>query len=116
MTSNAVTTTLTLQVVHKGDCFIVHCNGRLVAGVGDILYGQVCKLIPETKRIILDLTNLTRVDSMGLGTLVRCYVSARAAGCSLELINLGKQVRALLGTTGLLAAFASIGESGIKMC
>jgi anti-sigma B factor antagonist len=53
---------------------------------------------------------------MGLGTLVRLYVSARSAGCSLELINLGKQVRQLFGTTGLMKVFADIGEGGIKMC
>jgi anti-sigma B factor antagonist len=116
MNSNAVDSQLTLDVVHKGDCYVVHCNGRLVAGVGDLLYSQVCILIPQTKRIILDLTHLTRVDSMGLGTLVRCYVSARGAGVSLELINLGKQIRQLLGTSGLMSVFVTIGENGIKMC
>ena len=69
----------------------------------------------ELQRIILDLTELTRVDSMGLGTLVRLSVSARSAGCSLELINLGKQVRQLLGMTNLLSVFQIIGEHGIKM-
>ena len=116
MINKAVAGPLTLEVVHKGECFVVHCNGKLVAGVGDLLHSQVCALIPQTKRIILDLTNLTRVDSMGLGTLVRCYVSARAAGVSLELVNLGKQIRQLLGTTGLMSVFVTIGENGIKLC
>jgi anti-sigma B factor antagonist len=52
---------------------------------------------------------------MGLGTLVRLYISCRSAGCSLELLNLGKQVRELLGTTHLISVFAIIGEHGIKM-
>jgi anti-sigma B factor antagonist len=106
---------LTLDVVRTGDTIVVRCNGKLVAGVNDVLYSKVSELIPETKRIVLDLTNLARVDSMGLGTLVRLYVSCRAAGCSLELVNLGKQVRQLLGTTNLLSVFAIIGEHGIKM-
>jgi anti-anti-sigma factor len=106
---------LTLEITRKGNAVVVKCNGRLVAGVNDILYTQVSQLIPETKRIILDLTYLERVDSMGLGTLVRLYVSCRSAGCSFELINLGKQVRQLLGTTNLLSVFAIIGEHGIKM-
>jgi anti-sigma B factor antagonist len=110
------TSPLMLEVVHKGDCFVVHLNGKLVAGVGDPLYSQVCLLLPQTKRIVLDLTNLTRVDSMGLGTLVRCYVSARSAGVSLELVNLGKQIRQLLGTTGLMSVFVTVGEHGIKLC
>jgi anti-anti-sigma regulatory factor len=49
---------------------------------------------------------------MGLGTLVRLYVSSRSAGCSLELINLGKRVRELLGLTHLLSVFTVIGEHG----
>jgi anti-sigma B factor antagonist len=116
MSDKATACPLTLDVVRAGNALVVHCNGKLVAGVNDILYVKVSQLMPDTKRIVLDLTNLTRVDSMGLGTLVRLYVSARSAGCSLELINLGKQVRQLFGTTGLMKVFADIGESGIKMC
>ena len=106
---------LTLDVTHDGSTVVVKLNGRLVSGVNDILYTRVKALMPDTKRIVLDLTNLTRVDSMGLGTLVRLAVSARSAGCSLELLNLGKQVRQLLGMTNLLSVFAIIGEHGIKM-
>jgi anti-sigma B factor antagonist len=116
MSDKATACPLTLDIVRTGNAFVVRCDGKLVAGVNDILYVKVSQLMPDTKRIVLDLTNLTRVDSMGLGTLVRLYVSARSAGCSLELINLGKQVRQLLGTTGLMKVFADIGESGIKMC
>ncbi len=116
MSDKATASPLTLDVVRAGDALVVRCNGKLVAGVNDILYVKVSQLIPDTRRIVLDLTNLTRVDSMGLGTLVRLYVSGRSAGCSLELINLGKQVRQLLGTTGLMKVFADIGQNGIKMC
>ena len=115
MPDKAATSLLTLDVVRTSSAIVVKCNGKLVAGVNDVLYSKVSELIPETKRIVLDLTNLTRVDSMGLGALVRLYVSARSAGCSLELVNLGKQVRQLLGTTNLLSVFAIVGEHGIKM-
>jgi anti-sigma B factor antagonist len=115
MPDKAATNLLTLDVVRAGSAIVVRCNGKLVAGVNDVLYSKVSELIPETRRIVLDLTNLARVDSMGLGTLVRLYVSCRSAGCSLELINLGKQVRQLLGTTHLLSVFAIVGEHGIKM-
>ena len=115
MPDKAAMSLLTLDVVRTGDTVVVRCNGNLVAGVNDVLYSKVSELIPETKRIVLDLTNLARVDSMGLGTLVRVYVSCRSAGCSLELVNLGKQVRQLLGTTNLISVFAIIGENGIKM-
>jgi anti-sigma B factor antagonist len=105
---------LTLDVEHIANTVVVRCHGKLVAGVGDLLYSRVRELLPDSKRIILDLTDLVRMDSMGLGTLVRLYVSARSAGCSLELMNLGKQVRLLLGTAHLLSAFTIVGERGIK--
>jgi len=106
---------LTLDIERKGNMALVHCHGKLVAGVGDILYIGIHQLMPDHKRIVLDLTDVAYVDSMGLGTLVRLYVSAKSAGCTLELINLGKRIRELLGMTNLLSVFTIIGEQGIKM-
>ena len=107
---------LTLEVEHTdATTVVVRCHGRLVTDTGDVLYDKIKQLLPDAKRIVLDLTDLTRMDSMGLGTLVRLYVSARSTGCSLELMNLGKQVRMLLGTAHLLTAFKIIGEHGIKI-
>jgi anti-sigma B factor antagonist len=48
---------------------------------------------------------------MGLGTLVRLYVSAKSGGCTLELIHLGKRVKELLGMTHLLGVFTVVGEN-----
>jgi anti-sigma B factor antagonist len=106
---------LTLDIDRAGDTAVVRCHGKVVAGASDIFYIRVRQLIPDTKRIVLDLTELTRMDSTGLGTLVRLYVSARSAGCTLELINLGAQVHQLLGTTNLLSVFTVVGEHGIKL-
>ena len=94
--------------------FVLHCHGRLVAGATNILSARVMELIPNSRRIILDLTDLKHTDSMGLGTMARLYVSAKSAGCSLELINLSQQIRHLLGITNMLNVFTVIGENGIK--
>lgn len=94
---------------------VVHCHGRLVSGgADDLLYRTVKELIPTTPRIVLDLADLKHTDSMGLGTLVRLYVGAKSAGCKLELMHLNKQIRNLLGLTGLFNVFAIIGENGVK--
>jgi anti-sigma B factor antagonist len=105
----------TLDIARSGNTVIIRCHGKLIAGLDDVLYTNVKQLLPDSKRIVLDLTDLIRMDSMGLGTLVRLYVSARAAGCSLELVNLSKQVRLLLKTANLLSAFSTVCEYGIKM-
>jgi anti-sigma B factor antagonist len=114
--SNAQTTkSLTFSVEHKGATALVHCRGQLVAGVGSEFAAHIRRLIPEHKKIVLDLTELTRVDSMGLGTLVRLYSSAKMGGSCLELINLGKQVRELLGITHLLSLFGDMCEQGVTI-
>jgi anti-sigma B factor antagonist len=87
----------------------------LVAGVNDILYAKVSPIIPDTKRIVLDLTDLTHMDSMGLATVVRLYVSAKSAGCDLKLINLGKRIRHLLSVTNLLSVFGTIEEHDLPI-
>jgi len=104
-----------VDVEHKGAQAIVHCHGRLVAGVGNVLYKRVHGLLPEAKCIVLDLTDVAFVDSMGLGTLVRIYVSAKAAGSRVELVNLGKQIRELLGITNLLSVFGDMCEKGVAI-
>ncbi len=94
---------------------VVQCRGRLVLGLTDDLLLPVKELIPSSKRIVLDFTELTRMDSSGLGTIVRLLVSAKASGCSLELKNVGPPIRQLLGITNLLDAFTIIGENNIKL-
>lgn len=105
---------LTLTIDRTGDEAIVECSGRLVAGVNDHLHVEVSQLIPCSKRILLDLTDLSHMDSTGLGTLVRLYVSAKSAGCVLQLFNIGKPIRQLLGLTHLLSVFEVIGNNNIR--
>ena len=92
----------------REDATVVHCRGRLIAGATSILQSEVKPLLQPGKRVVLDLTGLIRMDSMGLGTVVRLYVSAKAAGCEFKLINLGQRIRQLLGVTNLLAVFADL--------
>ena len=86
-----------------------------MAGVTAILYTEVSQLIPNNKRIVLDLTDLTYMDSMGLGTVVRLYVSAKSAHCDLKLINLGSRIRHLLSISNLLSVFATSEETDVRV-
>lgn len=92
----------------------VSCRGRLIASYRDEFYEDVRKLIPGSKRIVLDLNEVTHMDSSGLGTVVRLYVTARAAGCELQLVNLSKGIRKILSMTNLLSFFTVIGENDIR--
>ena len=46
---------------------VVECTGRMIWGETDQLRSEVKALFPQTKRVILDLTNVTQLDSMGSG-------------------------------------------------
>jgi anti-sigma B factor antagonist len=115
MSNAAAVNTIAFSVEHKGNAVLVHCRGRLVAGLCNEFYSKIHALIPGSKRLVLDLTDLAFVDSMGIGTLVRLHVSAKSAGSCLELINLGKQIRHLLGITNLLSLFGDMCEKGVSM-
>ena len=114
MSDTTAASPLTLDIDRADGVAVVHCHGRLVAGMDDVLYNQVRQLFPDNKRIVMDLTDLSHVDSMGLGALVRLYVSAGSGGCELELLNLGQQVRQLFRTTNMMLVFTVVDEQGVK--
>jgi len=115
MSETAAASPLSLDIECTNDRAMVRCRGRLIAGAGGILYGEVRRLIPGSRRIALDFTDLTQMDSMGLGTVVRLWVSAKAAGCELELINVGPRIRQILSVTNLVSVFNVVGEHNIRM-
>jgi len=96
---------LQLETQKSAEETVVRCNGKLTSATGDLLANTVRDLIPGTKRIVLDLTNLSYCDSSGLGRLVGIYVSAKRAGCELRLINLGQRIKDLLRLTNLAKIF-----------
>jgi anti-sigma B factor antagonist len=97
------------------DTAVVKCRGRLVAGTTEEFYREVKDLLPESKSVVVDLGELTYVDSTGLGTLVRLYTSARQTGCEFKLLHLGKQLRNLLKLTNLLSVFGQAEDQGINI-
>jgi anti-sigma B factor antagonist len=115
MCENRSMNRLSVEVERDGRSAVVRCAGKLVAGVNDLLYTEVSRVIPESKRVVLDLTELSYMDSMGLGTIIRLYVSAKAAGCELELVNIGPRIRELLGMTNLLSVFTVCGEHHVRI-
>jgi anti-anti-sigma factor len=106
---------LILRTYVEGDATIVQCTGRLTAGLTGVLRDEVKQLIPQSKKIVLDLTDLTKMDSMGLGTIVGLYVSAKASGCALILVNLSPRVRDLFRITNVWSLLEVYGENIIRL-
>jgi anti-sigma B factor antagonist len=106
---------LTFEIERDGDTAVVKCHGRLVAGVTEEFYREVKDLFPQTKVIVVDLADLSYVDSTGLGTLVGLNASARRQKCEFKLLHLGKQLRNVLKLTNLLSVFAQAEDHGITI-
>lgn len=94
---------------------VVECFGRLTSENAPSLKDEVKPLIPERKRIVLDLQGVPQIDSAGLGTVVGLYVSARTRGCRIEIINASQQVSELFSMTNLLSLFEDAGRHGGRM-
>ena len=113
--SDAPLPPLSLRTYVEGDATVVACTGKLTAGLTSILRDEVKALIPQNKKIILDLTGLTQMDSMGLGTIVALYVSAKTSGTTIILINLSPRIRDLFRITNVWSVLEVYGKNIIRM-
>ena len=105
---------LTLEVAAQADAIVVRCKGVLNSTSCPALKTRVKGLLPATKRVVLDLTELSLMDSSGLGTIVGVYISAKNAGCVLDIINLSPRVRELFSLTNLLSVFEPCGRYNMR--
>jgi anti-anti-sigma factor len=55
------------------------------------------------------------MDSTGLGTVVRLYVTAKTSDCEMQLLNLSPQVRHMFGVTRILSLFEPFGDQETKL-
>jgi anti-sigma B factor antagonist len=96
-----------IQVTRAGGAAIVVINGPLGAGDSERLYERhVGRLIEEGERVlILDLSRVPRIDSIGLGGLVQMFVRMRNRGGNLRLAAPTPFVRNVLAITKLSSVF-----------
>jgi anti-sigma B factor antagonist len=88
------------------DILVLNCAGRIVFGEESAsLRDTVKKLLTSNKRIVLNLAEITYIDSGGLGTLVALYITAKNGEGSIKLANLTPRVGDLLQVTKLLTVF-----------
>jgi anti-sigma B factor antagonist len=85
---------------------VVACAGRIVFGEETAeLRDRIKALITSGARIVLNLADVTYIDSGGLGTLVSLFITARNAGAAVKLARLTQRVGDLLQITKLLTVF-----------
>lgn len=86
---------------------ILDLHGKITIGEGNVeIRNKVRDLLESgNKNILLNLGDVSYVDSSGIGELVSCYTRVSNQGGQLKLLNLTKKLQELLAITKLLTVF-----------
>lgn len=86
---------------------VLDCSGRITLGEGSITLRDTVRdlLSKGHKRILLNLGEVSYIDSSGIGELVSAFTTVRNQGGELKLLNLTKKVHDLLQITKLYTVF-----------
>jgi anti-sigma B factor antagonist len=111
---------MALQIVEKesSGVTVVELSGRVTLGEeSNQLRTKIKDILARgKKRLVLDLGNVSYIDSAGLGTLVAGYTSSQSQGAGMKLANLTKRFREQLNITKLVTVFEVYGgvEEAVK--
>ena len=108
---------LNLTSKQVGDVTLVAASGRITLGEEvTSLRDQILKLAASGRnKIVLNLADVSYVDSSGMGELVSVYSSVRNQGGMLKLLNLTKRVQDLLRMTKLSTLFEVFEDEAVAV-
>ncbi|HLH17520.1 MAG TPA: STAS domain-containing protein [Bryobacteraceae bacterium] len=103
---------LKANVRRAGDVAIIDLAGRITLGEGSGLLRTTIKdlLAAGQKHILVNLKDVTYLDSAGLGELVGAYASVTNAGGNIKLLHPQSKVHDLLQITKLLTVFVTFDD------
>ena len=86
---------------------ILDLSGRITLGEGSVTIRDAVRdvLAKGSNKILLNLGDISYIDSSGIGELVSGYTTVTNTGGSLKLLNLNKRVKDLLQITKLYTVF-----------
>src|SRR3954466_10988614 len=86
---------------------VLDMSGRVTLGEGSVVLRDTIRdvLSKGNKKILLNLGDVTYIDSSGIGELVSAFTAVRKEGGELKLLNLTKKVHDLLQITKLYTVF-----------
>lgn len=100
------------EVRESGSVSIVDLSGRITLGEGSGLVRSTIKGLVSAgkKNILLNLAEVSYMDSAGLGELVGSYATVSNQGGSIKLLNTQGKVSDLLAITKLYTVFAAFSD------
>jgi anti-sigma B factor antagonist len=98
---------LKINIRETADAAILDMSGRLTLGdtLGDLRDSIREALAGDQKNILLNLAEVSYIDSSGLGQLIGSYATVTSRGGQMKLLNLQKRVNDLMQITKLLTVF-----------
>jgi anti-sigma B factor antagonist len=96
-----------LSTRQVGDVTVIDASGRITLGEGSTAFREKIKemLAAGNKKILVNMAEITYIDSSGIGELVSSFTTTTNAGGHLKLLSLGKRVQDLLQITKLYTVF-----------
>jgi anti-anti-sigma factor len=93
---------LTLEVHHYKEVLVVHCRGRVTYRDESAQFSaSLGELLPSTRQLILEMSDVGTIDSAGLGELAVVLMWAQAYECQIKVAAPRAHVRNLLELTNL---------------
>jgi len=91
----------------SGDCLILDLKGQLVLGPATKKLRSTVREVGKRnqEKIVVNMRNITNIDSCGLGELVSCYSHVKSLGHNLVLLNPQERTIRLLLLTKLETVF-----------
>jgi len=95
---------LQISTRKSGDITIVDLQGRLIIGASNDALGAELRRIAEAGPcdVLINLTGVLQMDSSGISTIVRSFVTLEHQGGSVKLLNPQGHVREVLELTRLI--------------
>ncbi|HOA75153.1 MAG TPA: STAS domain-containing protein [Phycisphaerae bacterium] len=95
-----------LDVEHRGDAAVVKLAGSINMNVCDRLQSELLAIVDRpTPKLVLDLSRLEFICSLGLGALVAAHLRSRHHKGAVRLVSPDPSIRALLEITKLIKIF-----------
>ena len=91
----------------EGSVIVLDLKGNIRLGEGNVEFHKALRILVEEgeKRILLNLAEITYIDSSGLGELVAGYTTLQKNNGELKILHLTQRVRELMVITKLLTVF-----------
>lgn len=100
------------RIRQAGQVTIVDLEGRIVIGPDNDALNDFLQALVQQKvrKLLINLANVTQLDSSGISSLVRAYTTMLHAGGSLALLHPGGHVREVLDLTRLSATIPTFDD------